>query len=152
MRVLLVFLLFALSAPAQQAKPNFSGKWALDLGKSNLDVNTTGIVRVDHIQHNEPKLVHEITAKLPQGRHASRVVYTTDGKSNVNRLGKQNVTSTTRWDGNKLVTVSHLQDKGTTVETKETWELSANGKVLTVEREMKLPTRTVQHRLVFNKR
>jgi hypothetical protein len=66
------------------------------------------------------------------------LVYYTDGRGELNpaTLGRVGVKSTTRLDGSKVVATSTLTRRGadgkpSTLETVDTWQLSADGRVLT---------------------
>ncbi len=142
------------SAPAwtaKDARPNFTGKWVLDPAKSNLGSVEGGISRTDIIEHKEPKLSQTITARVPQGEQSTAMTYTTDGKENTNTVANKPVKSTTRWEGTRLVTRLKADLRGGSVESKEVWQLSADGKVLTITRDMTTPQSRATHKLVFNK-
>src|SRR5207244_3181476 len=117
-----VWFAFAIVAAAE--KPDFTGRWRIDSAKSTHtstplknpepnappppppppppDPNAPPIV----ITHNDPMLTIQ--------ESASHVVQlTTDGQENVNRLsGSRLNRSTSRWDGDKLVTTWTLEADG----------------------------------------
>ncbi len=146
-----IVLFSAPACTAKGARPDFTGRWVLDPAKSNLGGVEGGISRADIIEHTEPKLTQTITARVPQGEQSTTMTYTTDGEENTNMVADRPVKSTTRWEGTRLVTRLKADLRGGTVESKEVWELSADGKVLTITRDMTTPQSKATHKLVFNK-
>jgi hypothetical protein len=150
----LVFLLTA-SATAQAVKPDFSGKWNLDVAKSDFGAAPRPESIVHVIAHTEPALRVESTQTTQQGTATNVRNLTTDGKENTNTLramgGEQEVKSTTKWDGNKLVTALKIAFQGMTADILDTWDLSADGKVLTISREFKTSQGDFTQKTVYNK-
>lgn len=116
-------------ALAQGAKPDFSGSWVLDKEKSDFGGMPAPESMTEVIEHREPKIV--ITTTTTQSSAADRRVVrlTTDGAENANEFAGHQVKTTTRWEGDKLVTV--IQDQAGMHFT-ETRALSANRKIQTV--------------------
>ncbi len=146
-----VSLLVCAIAAAQSPKPNFSGKWVLDPSRSDLGGSAEGITRIDMIDHQEPRLVQNITTSTAQGNTAITFVYTTDGKAGVTKVAKSQVRWTARWQGNQLVVVQSAPLKKGSAESKEIWQLSPDSKTLTVDRVMKAEGKSAHHKLVFTK-
>ena len=150
-----LILLAAATAVAQDAKPDFSGTWTLDLAKSDFGQMPAPDSLVSVIEHKEPNLKITTTQKGQQGELTNTRVLTTDGKENVNKLqtmgGEQEVKSTTRWNGRALTTAFTIDAQGTAIEVSDSFALSADGKVLTVTREVKTPQGDLATKMVFNK-
>jgi hypothetical protein len=148
-------LLFTASAAAQDVKPDFSGKWNLDVAKSDFGPAPPPESIVMVIEHKEPNVKVSITQTGQQGVMSNVRNLTTDGKENTNLMrtmgGEQDVKSTTKWDGKKLATVLKIDAQGATVEIQDAWELAADGKVLTVSRVFKTPQGDFNTKAVFNK-
>jgi hypothetical protein len=148
-------LLFTASAAAQDEKPDFSGKWNLDVAKSDFGPAPPPESIVMVIEHKEPNVKVSITQTGQQGVMSNVRNLTTDGKENTNLMrtmgGEQDVKSTTKWDGKKLATVLKIDAQGATVEIQDAWELAADGKVLTVSRVFKTPQGDFNTKAVFNK-
>jgi hypothetical protein len=148
-------LLLAASAVAQSALPNFSGTWTLDAAKSDFGPipGPESIVMV--IDHKEPALKVTVTQKGPQGEVSNESSYTTDGKDNMNKLrapaGDQDVTSTTKWNGKTLATTRTIDAQGMSIGIDDAWELSADGKAMTINRQLKTPQGDFSTKMVFNK-
>jgi hypothetical protein len=154
--IVLPLVLVAASALAQGAKPNFSGTWQIDLTKSEFGPMPPPDSIVSIIDHKDPKIVVKTTQKGAQGEFSNERNITTDGKPNANKLktpmGEQDVTSTTTWDGNQLVSSYKMEIQGTAVEFSDSWSLSDDGKVLTIAREIKSEQGPMSQKMVFNKK
>ncbi len=150
-------LVFASPLPAgvQDAKPDFSGKWSLDVAKSDFGQMPPPDSILSVIDHKEPNIRITTTQKGQQGEVTNERVMTTDGKDNVNTLktmgGDQQVTSTTRWNGKVLATAFQLKFQDLLLDISEAMELSADGMVLTVTRNIKTEQGDFGQKTVFSK-
>lgn len=151
---LLAVLLFFTPA-AQDAKPDFSGKWTLDLAKSDFGQMPPPESMVAVIEHKEPTVKITSTQKTAQGEITNERTMTTDGKENTNTLrtmmGEQPITSTSKWNGKTLVTAYKLAFQDMAIDVSESWELSADGKSLTVARDFKSQQGDFTQKSVLNK-
>jgi hypothetical protein len=116
-------------ALAHGAKPDFSGSWVLDKEKSDFGGTPAPDILTEVIEHREPKIVITTTTKQSSGEDRRVVRLTTDGAENPNEFAGHQVKTTTRWEGDKLVTV--VQDQAGRHFT-ETRGLSANRKIQTI--------------------
>jgi hypothetical protein len=136
-------LLLASIGWAQNSKPDFSGTWNLDLGKSDFGPAPAPDSIVLVIVHKEPNIKVSSTQKGQQGNFTNERNLTTDGKENPNKIrsmdGEQDVKSTSQWSGPKLTTSYSLQAQGMQLAVKDSWELSGDGKVLTIARAITAP-------------
>ena len=156
---ILLLTLFALPGPtpvhAQDALPNFTGTWSIDLAKSDFGPMPPPESVVHTIDHKEPTVKVTTTQKTAQGEITNERTLTTDGKPNVNkvRMGgpEQEVTSTSKWVGKTLTTAFKVEMQGTPLDFNDTWKLSDDGKVLTIVREIKSPQGDFAATTVFNK-
>jgi hypothetical protein len=150
-----VVVLLAVSAAAQSALPNFSGTWTLDAAKSDFGPMPPPDSIVMVIDHKEPALKVGVTQKSQMGDASNDSTFTTDGKDNVNKMrspaGDMDVTSTTRWKGQMLATSRTIEAQGMSINIDETWELSADGKVLTISRLLKTPQGDFSTKFALNK-
>ncbi|MBI3401766.1 MAG: hypothetical protein HY048_10125 [Acidobacteria bacterium] len=148
-------LLVSVSARAQNAMPNFSGTWTLDLAKSDFGPAPPPDSVVMTIDHKEPSLKSTTVQKGQQGDAANESTITTDGKENVNRLRaagmEQDVKSTSKWNGKRLTTERGFEIQGMSIGMNDAWELSDDGKVLTIVREINTPQGSFSTRMAFNK-
>ncbi len=149
----LVFL--AVAARAQDAKPNFSGTWRLDIAKSDFGAAPAPESIVHVIEHKEPNVKLTTTQKNAQGELTNERALTTDGQENTNKMrttaGDTEAKSTSKWDGKKLGTAMHFDVQGVTININDTWELSADAKVLTIIREIKTPQGDFSQTTIYNK-
>ena len=152
----LLVLLLSASAWAQDTKPNFTGKWNLDLTKSDFGPMPPPESVVHVIEHKDPNLKVVTTQKSAQGEITNERLLTTDGKPNLNKVrmgpdGPQDVTSTSKWNGKALATSFKLDVQGTPLAFDDSWTLSDDGKVLTIVRAIKSPQGEFAATTVFNK-
>ncbi len=142
-------------AHAQDALPNFTGTWSIDLTKSDFGPMPPPQSVVHTIEHKEPNIKIVTAQKSEQGEVSNERNLTTDGKPNVNkvRMGgpDQEVTSTSKWVGKSLNTVMKVDIQGTPLDFNDTWTLSDDGKVLTIVRAIKSPQGDFAATTVFNK-
>jgi hypothetical protein len=151
----LLLVLAAAGAAAQDAKPDFSGTWTLDLTRSDFGPMPPPDSLVSVIEHKEPSFKITTTQKGQQGELTNVRTLSTDGKETVNRLrtmaGEQDVKSITKWNGRLLTTSFSLDAQGTTIDVSDTFDLSDDGKVLTVTRALKSPQGDFGTKMVFSK-
>lgn len=158
-----IVCLFAFSAFAQT--PSFAGEWSLDKSKSTMSQqqkdsiesqtmkveqtdkeikSTTETKRVAPAgggQGGPPAGGGGMGGGRPGGGGGGPVTYTLDGKEVVTERdtpnGKFISKTTAKIEGGKLeVTTKSVGPDGTERTSKATWELSADGKTLTVKRTM----------------
>jgi hypothetical protein len=149
-------LLVTVSALAQNAPPNFSGNWTLDLAKSDFGPAPPPDSVVMTIDHKEPTLKSTTVQKSSQGDATNDSTITTDGKENVNKLRAagidQDVKSKSKWSGTKLTTERVMEIQGMSIGMNDAWELSADGKVLTIVRQINTPQGDFSTTMLFNKK
>ena len=151
----LLVLPVAASLRAQDATPNFTGKWSLDAAKSDFGPMPPPESIVHVIEHKEPSVKIVTTQKGAQGEITTERQLTTDGKDNVNKMrmgpGEQDVTSTTKWSGNALTTRFKLDMQGNAIDVNDSWKLSDDGKVLTIVRGIETAQGAFTTTTVYNK-
>jgi len=150
-----VLLAITLSTAAQ-GLPNFSGTWTLDTAKSDFGPMPGPDSVVMTIDHKDPALKVNVAQKSQMGDATNDSTYTTDGKENTNKMrspaGEQDVKSTTKWSGKKLATSRTIEAQGMSIGIEETWDLSAYGKVLTIDRTLNTPQGAFSTKMVMNKK
>jgi hypothetical protein len=141
---------------AAQGLPNFTGTWTLDAAKSDFGPMPPPDAVVMVVDHKDPALKVSITQKSQMGEATSNSTYTTDGKENTNKMrapaGEQDVKSTTKWTGKMLATSRTIEAQGMSIGIDETWDLSADGKVLMINRTLKTPQGDFSTRMAMNKK
>lgn len=146
-----VSLLGAMFCLAQDAKPNFTGKWNLDTGKSDFGMLQPPESQTHVVDHKDPKLKITTSTKGPQGERTTERSHTTDGEENTNKQGNNEVKSRTKWDGKRLIIESKLEIQGNVIEIKDTWELADEGKALKIGRDLKGPQGETSQKLIYAK-
>lgn len=173
--VSLVVFVFAVSA--QDKTADYAGTWTLDISKSKLDER----MRVESMTLTVAQTEKEITvtsetkrpappANVPQGGGRpggmgrmggdGTTIYSLDGKETKSEvdgpMGKTPITLKAKSEGGKLNLSKASSFSGpmgeVTITTKETWELAADGKSLTVNREQSTPRGATSSTLVFSKK
>jgi hypothetical protein len=148
-------VLLTLNAAAQ-GLPNFSGTWTLDAAKSDFGPMPPPESIVMVIDHQEPALKVSVTQKSQMGDVSNDSTYTTDGKDNINKMrspdGDQSVKSTSKWNGKALATSRTIEAQGMSIGIEDSWELSADGKVLTINRQLNTPQGSFSTKTVLNKK
>jgi hypothetical protein len=141
---------------AAQGLPNFTGTWTLDAAKSDFGPMPPPESVVMVIDHQEPTVKVTTTQKTQMGDSSNDSTYTTDGKENVNKMrgpaGDQDVKSTTKWNGKTLATSRTIEAQGMSIGIDDSWELSPDGKALTVSRQLKTPQGDFSTKLVLTKK
>jgi hypothetical protein len=122
-------------APGQEAKPNLTGTWTLNLAKSKLADAHPHRSDSYEIKHQEPKIVvvHNF------GDESETFSYVVDGKERLARLGRNgdHVRAKAMWEGSSLV----LDKQQTLLAGGTLWTsrytLSQDGKSLVITHHVK---------------
>ena len=134
--IVIIFALVSCSVSALEPKVNFSGKWSLNSDKTRIRGQRTSAQGQLHVQQGENIIVIK---RISPGRHQGPVVtneeLTLDGEVKDSIISGKPTKSAVSWssDGKKM-TISYLilfgqDDIRTTIEI---WELSADGKTLSI--------------------
>jgi hypothetical protein len=129
------------------AAPDFSGRWMLNVGKSQYGQFPAPEVMLRTVQMQGGQLTMSTYQKGAQGEVTTELKYTTDGKPSVNG---QN-TGTAAWYDDTLVIESSREMQGALLMQRDTWSLSPDGKTLTVTTKVKLPNGEFDVKQVFEK-
>lgn len=146
--VLTVVLLAALPA---LAKVNFTGDWKLNVAKSDFGQMPAPNSMTQKITHEDPKLTVAVKMSGQRGDFEWEARYTTDGKECTNEFRGNPSTSVLKWDGDALVvtTKGRFGDNEYTMTDK--WQLSADGKTLTLNRHFSSAMGEGDQKLVLEK-
>ena len=180
----LALSVMAISASAQTAPTDFSGKWALDLAKSKLTDREKASIESQTLTVTQTATdikIETATKRLappagapaggpPGGGGGGRMgggggmggdmpaTYALGKETTTEQQMGQNtvpVTLGSKWDGSKLILTRSSTFTGPMGEvkttSKETWELAADGKTLTVNSERTSPRGTDSTTRVFTK-
>jgi len=77
--------------------------------------------------------------KGQQGEVTTDLKYTLDGKPSTNTTATGESKSIARWDAGHIVIMTTRTVQGAELKQAETWDLSADGKTLTIESHLTLP-------------
>ncbi len=129
--LVLVLALASTIAALAQTKPNFTGTWKQNNAKSTVRPGPT-YQYVNKIDHQDPNLT--VTTVFSGGNRPDSSytrTYTTDGKPTVSkdREGDE-FTTTVKWEGDTLVFETVEKERGANISSRETWNLSEDGKTL----------------------
>ncbi len=136
---------------AAQSKPDFSGTWKLNVGKSDYGVLPPSNSRTDVIDHKDPALKVSVSDDGAQGQQNYTLALTTDGKEALNHPGGLDMKNVATWQGNNLVVNTKLQFQGNDVSIKSTWTLSDDGKTLTQSAHLESPMGETDQKFIFEK-
>jgi hypothetical protein len=151
--VVIVSSLILLSSATRAAdKPNFSGKWTLNLVRSEYGSQAPPKQLTDVITHREPRLKIETVEVSPLDQEVRQAAeYTTNGKENTNTVLGNEVKSTAKWEGDTLVIDSRSSFAGRTVELNDRWRLVQGGKVILIDRTIQGPAGKFSQVIVLDK-
>jgi hypothetical protein len=152
---LTTFLLFGLAAlltaVQAQAKPNFTGDWKLNVSKSEFGPLPAPNSRTDKIKHDDPALKITTTQSGQNGDVTFDLSYTTDGKESTNEIRGNPMKSTSKWDGDTLLIETKASFGGNDITLADKWTVSADGKVLTINRHIVSPMGELDQKTVLEK-
>jgi len=148
----LALLSLALRLVQAQAKSDFSGTWKLNAGKSDFGPIPAPDSITQKITHQDPSInAHVATTGGPNGDQTYDATYTTDGKECVNHMGENELKSTLKWDGDDLTVESKGSFGGADFTAKGRWNLSSDGKILTITQHYTSPMGEADVKEVFEK-
>ena len=139
------------AAVASGPRPNFTGKWKLNLEKSDFGPLPAPESRTDTITQQDLSVKDVFASKGPDGDQSGELNYTTDGKESVNKFRGNDMKGTAKWDGPSLVVENKLTFDGNDIAVKTHWDLSADGKLLATSAHIESPMGEIDQKLVFDK-
>lgn len=175
---LIIFAMVS-SICAQDKVTNFGGTWNLDVAKSKLDERARIESQTLTVTQTDKDIKVETATKrvpMPDGYQGgpaggmargggmmggdAPTTYTLDGKETKTEvqgpMGSMPVSLKAKFDGGKLTLTRSSTMSGPmgemTMTTKEVWELSADGKTLTINTERNSPRGTDTTTRVFSKK
>ncbi len=123
----ILFVIAAATAMMAADKPNFSGRWKLDLEKSVFGPIPPPASMIRTVEQKGPNIAIENALTGPDMNLTFQ--YSTDGKETANTFMGSDFKSKTNWDGKTLVIRNYLPD-GQLASTNK-WTLSDDGKTFT---------------------
>jgi len=142
------------------AAPDFSGNWVLNKDKSNYrmgrDGGTTPDINLTVQQTAESVAVKQQVTSERGTRDSEYTLKTNGTEQEIPGFMGRTSKATAKWDGNILVvdTVSQFEREGEqiTIKSNERWELSADGKALTINGKTTTPMGDRESTRVFEKK
>jgi hypothetical protein len=144
---------FALPA---DTKPDFSGEWKLNIDKSNFGPLPPPESETRTIEHVDPSFsIKQVRVGGGMGDFTTEMKYTTDGKESVNKIetpnGALEIKTTMNWEGKALIVKSKFNIQGMDMTSEGHWELSEDGKTLTMNDKLSTPQGDFEMSQVFDK-
>jgi len=133
------------------AKPNFSGAWKMNSGRSNFAPLPAPDRMVREIGHHGSRLKIKTTQFGQQHEIVTELAYTTDGAKCKNVIRGQEFTGTAVWDGDTLVIESKREMQGMEIVQTERWSLSPDGETLTIANHVQTPQAAFDITIVLEK-
>lgn len=118
--------------------PDFSGRWVLDVARSNFGDAPGPVAQVDEIDLIGNTLTIHRTRDIGEGPVPSRFVYQIGGEATRHEVGGQVTMTTTRWEGPILQLHSVIQMPDAQAEVLDRLGLSADRSVLTIQRSIRI--------------
>ncbi len=146
-----ILTLAALLAAAACAKPNFAGDWKMNASRSEFGQFPAPSALTQKITHEDPSLKVASKMSTDNGDFEFESVYTTDGKECTNQFGPNPVKSTLKWDAETLVIDSKGQFGDNDFTMQDKWDLSEDGKTLTLRRHWSSSRGEMDQKIVFDK-
>jgi|HubBroStandDraft_1064217.scaffolds.fasta_scaffold04430_5 hypothetical protein len=121
------------------AQPNFSGEWKMNPAKSNFAPLPQPDKLVRKIVQHDSHLKIRTTQFGQQREIVTDLAYTTDGAECKNVIRGQVFTGNAQWDGDTLLVESKREVQGTEIVQRERWDLSADGRTITIGNHVETP-------------
>jgi hypothetical protein len=121
----LLTILFAAAMLFAEGHPNFTGKWKLNVQKSDTSSSGLTALTID-VDHKDPVFKYTVKGMAGGQQIEQSESFTTDGKPT---QGSQGITVTASWDGPALVAVGTAGDGSMVFVSRLT--LSEDGKTIT---------------------
>jgi hypothetical protein len=133
------------------AKPNFTGEWKMNPGRSSFAPLPAPDSLVRKVSQHDSHLKIQTTQFGQQREIVTDLLYTTDGQECKNTIRGQEFTGTAQWQGDSLVIESKRQVQGMDLTQTENWTLSADGRTLTIANHVQTPQGAFDITLVLEK-
>jgi hypothetical protein len=132
-------------------KADYSGKWKLNIEKSEFGTLPAPYEVTINISHAEPKLDLDLHQSSMQGDLDAVFTLTTDGKESNYQVGGGDVSSVMTWEGESLKLISDIYFQGMDIRYEDIWSLSEDNTTLTIKRDMSSSMGDTSQVLIFEK-
>ncbi len=134
----IIALLACFAFAAMAAPPDFTGKWKLNVSKSDLGQMPVPDKWEMTVEHKEPAIKTTTVTVGQMGERTMEANYKTDGTETTNKgFGGSETKSTAKWDGSALAITTQAEFQGNKIQITQRWLLADDGKVLNVEQTFK---------------
>lgn len=140
-----------LPASLALAKPDFSGQWKLDPAQSDFGALPAPTSMERSVEHKDPKLSFKSVQTGPRGEARIELTLTTDGKPFTGKSQFGEIRGKARWEGDVLVIETTRSVQGGEIAQTDRWQLSADGKSMTVHTTIALPQGGAEIKTTFDK-
>ncbi len=135
-----------------QARPDFSGTWALDTAKSAVGGTAGASAAARPVVLVITQTATTMTVERRAGDKPDVATVKLDGTVSVNKTPSgADVKSTAKWVGATLVTHVSMTVGDMTTESTDVRSLSADGKVMTIDSTQLMAGRQIKRMLIYNK-
>lgn len=144
-------LLLSLPALSAYGKPNFTGDWKLNVAKSDFGQFPAPSSFTQKATHQDPSLKVAVKMSTDNGDIEFESTYSTDGKETTNSFGPSSMKSVAKWAGDTLTiqTKGQFGDNEVTIDDK--WDVSADGKSITILRHFVSSQGAMDQKMVLEK-
>jgi len=149
-RTIVIAVALSLAAFAQ-TKPNFSGNWKLNVGKSDFGMLPPPDSRTDMIEQTPDMIKDTVSSVGQQGQMNYALSLKPDGTETTIHAGERDLKVSAVWEGPALAVTTKLDYQGNPVTIKSHWTLSADGAVWTQAAHIESPMGEMDQKLVFEK-
>jgi hypothetical protein len=149
-RAIVFAFALALSSYAQ-TKPNFTGTWKLNVGKSDFGMMPPPSSRTDVIEQTDSAIKDTVSAVNQQGNMNYTLAIKTDGTESAVKLGARDAKVSAVWAGPALVESTKLDYDGNDVKIQSQWILSPDGNTWTQMAHITSPMGEMDQKQIFDK-
>ncbi len=151
-----VVLLFAAVSSLAADKPSFTGTWEMNKAQSDFGQMPPQMLpeklTQKITQKGDTEMRAESTTVGARGTASADMKYKLDGSESTNKTQTGEVKSVAKWEGNHIAITSKREVQGMSINLSEKWEVSADGKTMTVNRTMTgTPMGDIVTKMVFDK-
>jgi hypothetical protein len=143
-------LLLALSGYAQ-TKPNFTGTWKLNVGKSDFGPVPGPSSRTDVITQTADAIKDEISSDSDQGKLNYAINLKTDGTESVVHVADSDRKFSAKWDGASLAVTQKFAVEGNDIIVNSKWMLGSDGNTFTISSHIMSPMGEFDAKWLFEK-
>jgi len=147
----IIAVISILAGVAAGAAPNLSGDWKLSPAKSEFGQMPAPSSMTQKVTHAEPKITLAVKQVSDMGEFEFTATYSTDGKETTNQFADNESKSVAKWDGDTLLIETKGKFGDSDFTMKDKWTVSADGKVLTINRHFSSSFGEGDQKLVLEK-